>query len=576
MKTRTSEQGVLGRWPKPVKRRDRKGAIVVLTAFLLIFIMSLLAFSIDIGYIQNANVELDRAVDAGALAGAGVLVQGEDLAIDAAREFATLNTVAGRPLSLSELSVEVGAWNRETRSFSPSSTLPYAIHLRAARDDVRPMFFGRVLGRDSFSVAAEAVAVYQPRDIVLVLDYSGSMNDDSEFRSIETLGRESIENNLRLIHNQLGAPGYGSLEFAPQWMTVTGHAPDNASQPQITVEYRYETVVVKSTKPFDRVRVYRNATSYQNFAGVGSWNAAEGVYEQTLTYNGSAQVTKVEVRSGYNDLPETSANLYTELFLFDTAARMRAHARASFGLDGVTYPYPGGSWNDYIDYCRSGTYNTQAGYRYKFGLMNLVNYWLERQPSYAAVPDLWKTSEQPITAVKNSVSVFISFLQEMDSDDQLALAVYNSPQATALVERQLGLDLDEVETISRHRQAGHYHNTTNIGAGLREAWMELNANARPGAFKMIVLMTDGIANTPSSDPIGYVMEQVAECQARGYPVVTVSLGAGADTDLMDQVAELTGGTHFNVPGGQTVAEYEEDLKEAFRKIARKRPLQLVQ
>ncbi len=89
-------------------------------------------------------------------------------------------------------------------------------------------------------------------------------------------------------------------------------------------------------------------------------------------------------------------------------------------------------------------------------------------------------------------------------------------------------------------------------------------------------MTDGIANRPSSDPIGYVMEQVKRCQDSDYPVVTISLGAGADTDLMQQIADQTGGFHFNVPGGQTVDEYEEDLKEAFREIADIRPLQLVQ
>jgi hypothetical protein len=45
---------------------------------------------------------------------------------------------------------------------------------------------------------------------------------------------------------------------------------------------------------------------------------------------------------------------------------------------------------------------------------------------------------------------------------------------------------------------------------------------------------------------------------------------------MQQVADMTGGIHFNIPGGQSVAEYEAALKDTFRKIAEKRPLQLVQ
>jgi hypothetical protein len=42
------------------------------------------------------------------------------------------------------------------------------------------------------------------------------------------------------------------------------------------------------------------------------------------------------------------------------------------------------------------------------------------------------------------------------------------------------------------------------------------------------------------------------------------------------VADITGGRHFNIPGGQTATEYEEDLQEVFGQIARTRPLKLVQ
>jgi uncharacterized protein YegL len=555
-------------------KRRRRGVIIVLTALLLIGMMAILAFSIDIGYMQNARVEMDRAVDAGALAGAGMLVEGDAEAANEARIFAQQNPVAGRPLENNELQIQVGAWDRDSRTFTPSTTLPYAISVRAERPNVRPMFFGRVLGRDSFSVASEAVAVYQPRDIVLVLDYSGSMNDDSEFRNIGSIGQDEVEANLLQIYQELGAPTFGTLPFAPEWLTVTGNAPQNSSQPQIQVEYRFHTVRVTSTKPFSRVRVYRGS-SFQNYFGQGTLDASSGLYEQVLTFNGSSQITRVDVRSGFNDLPHTSSNQYNETILFDTASRIRAHARASFGLDGVSYPYPQGSWNDFIDYCRSSSSNRDAGYYYQFGLLNLVNYWLERQPAAHQTPDLWKTSEQPITAVKNAVSVFIAFMQEKETDDRVALSVYNSPSGDALLERQLAQDFDQLESISRHRQAGHYDPFTNIGAGLREAWMELDQNARAGAFKMIVLMTDGIANRPSSDPVGYVLEQVAECQNRKYPVITISLGANADTALMQQVADMTGGIHFNVPGGQTVAQYEAALKDTFRKIAEKRPLQLV-
>jgi Mg-chelatase subunit ChlD len=95
---------------------------------------------------------------------------------------------------------------------------------------------------------------------------------------------------------------------------------------------------------------------------------------------------------------------------------------------------------------------------------------------------------------------------------------------------------------------------------------------------MIVLMTDGIANRPTNTTTAraYVISEAQECASRKIPIATISMGAGADVELMQQVADITGGRHFNIPGGQTATEYEEDLQEVFGQIARTRPLKLVQ
>jgi hypothetical protein len=71
------------------------------------------------------------------------------------------------------------------------------------------------------------------------------------------------------------------------------------------------------------------------------------------------------------------------------------------------------------------------------------------------------------------------------------------------------------------------------------------------------------------------LTEAQRCADDGYPIITVSLGSGADTDLMEQIATITGGVHFNVPGGQSVEQYEEDLKDVFREVAADRPLKLV-
>ena len=44
---------------------------------------------------------------------------------------------------------------------------------------------------------------------------------------------------------------------------------------------------------------------------------------------------------------------------------------------------------------------------------------------------------------------------------------------------------------------------------------------------------------------------------------------------MQQVADITNGMHFNIPGGGSVASYEADLNDTFKEIAAYRPLRLV-
>lgn len=72
-----------------------------------------------------------------------------------------------------------------------------------------------------------------------------------------------------------------------------------------------------------------------------------------------------------------------------------------------------------------------------------------------------------------------------------------------------------------------------------------------------------------------VINEANRCKAARIKVVTISLGTGADRTPMQQVADITGGVHFNIPGGQTATDYERDLNDVFQKIAWIRPLKLV-
>ena len=58
-------------------------------------------------------------------------------------------------------------------------------------------------------------------------------------------------------------------------------------------------------------------------------------------------------------------------------------------------------------------------------------------------------------------------------------------------------------------------------------------------------------------------------------MVTISMGAGADVPLMQQVADITGGALQRSGRSDRSLQYEADLREVFEKIASGRAMQLV-
>ncbi len=566
--------------PKQNRNRppSRRGTIIVLAAILMIMMMGMLAFTLDLGYMYTMESQLQRSVDSAALAGAGALVDGEDEASGLVVEYLVRNPVGNGPAIAgngSDLSqavtlfmqdhdedyeVKLGHWDSDTKTFNESDELPSTISVSMAYKD-NPLFFARFLGHDKFTISASSVAMYQPRDIMVVLDFSGSMNDDTEFSSIPILGRDVVEANLAECWADLGSPTYGNMTLDPQYITVNG-----TESPQVSIEYRYTGVQVTAAQNMSKIWVkYSNNSTQYYYPNSKS---------KTINAPSGKWVKEVKVWAG--------SNSGGEWFDFDSNVIDNVCKKA-LGLDNLAYPYNSGSWGDYVNWCQSSSSqnDNQGGYRWKFGYKSLMVYWLEKKAANYQTADLWKVSAQPVTALKDATDAFMSFIQEVDTDDRVGLAIYNASNGEGYLESGLSQDFANISNIVQHRQAGHYHSYTNIGGGLHSARQELEANGRTGAFKMVVLMTDGNANWVDGEydqngAVDYVLEEANLCADKRYPILTVSLGAGADTDLMQQIANTTDkGRHFNIPGGQTGDEYYEDLVEVFREIAKDRPLKLV-
>jgi hypothetical protein len=200
------------------------------------------------------------------------------------------------------------------------------------------------------------------------------------------------------------------------------------------------------------------------------------------------------------------------------------------------------------------------------------------QPSASDTADLWKTSEQPVTCLKDGVDLFIQHLIDLPSEDQVGLAIYTHPNADgAILEHGLIRDYTQIKNTTRQRQAGHYVGGTNISAGMAIARRELQYNARARAHKLMLVMTDGQANAPGSlsQARQAVIDEANAANTAGIKIVAVSVGLDADTALLDEIAAIGKGEHFNVPGGQSIAQVQAQLLEVFRRVATSRPLKLI-
>jgi Flp pilus assembly protein TadG len=182
----------------------RPGTILPLTVLSLIVMCGFVALSVDLGLIAAAKTQCQNAADASAMAGARSLdgtpsqnigsLGSPNTAIDNLVKVATVNKVVAQTLSASNVSYQLGSWHydRPNQQFTVvlGTPLPgdnYNLAQVTVNYPVSTYFapaFALLPGNSSFnssiSVTATATAAHRPRDISIILDYSGSMNNESD------------------------------------------------------------------------------------------------------------------------------------------------------------------------------------------------------------------------------------------------------------------------------------------------------------------------------------------------------------------------------------------------------------
>jgi hypothetical protein len=210
---------------KPLQNARRRAAVLPMVTICLIALVGCMALAVDIGLIADARAELQDHVDAAVLAATrdldGVSVNNnKTVAEDTAKAIVASNQMFGKTLSSAMVagggnvkSLDIGVYRYNdtvgVKKFEPKYEAPlagenYSLCKMELQMD-QPLFFARIFGMTKQTLVTQAIAVHRPRDISIVLDFSGSMVFASR-------------NSLRMNNNYDNTPN-----FSPP-------APDRVSQ----------------------------------------------------------------------------------------------------------------------------------------------------------------------------------------------------------------------------------------------------------------------------------------------------------------------------------------------------------
>jgi hypothetical protein len=166
------------------RRQPRSGNVLVLAALMMVLMFGMLAFAVDLGYINVIRTQLQKSADAAAMAATWDLIEKDPwkvksdplasalerarFAEDKAREYARRNPVAGLEPALAAQDIQVGYLANPS---DPSAQMTYTdptrfnavrvlIRRTSDQNGLVPLFFGRVIGTNSASSQAEATAAF--------------------------------------------------------------------------------------------------------------------------------------------------------------------------------------------------------------------------------------------------------------------------------------------------------------------------------------------------------------------------------------------------------------------------------
>lgn len=584
------------------------------------------ALAVDTGLMYASKSELQSAADSAALAAASQLGSTENAtaqAVSQAATFAGLNKVAGDEAALVDTDVVLGhaVLNGTQYDFQPNQQPYDAVQVRLRRDQTVAdgpvsLVFGHAIGMDGARISATATAMLVPRDISVVIDLSGSMNDDSELRHSQQFPSEisgdpdkpGVQVNLRDIWCALNGPA-PSRPYAPGLPTETQYAGDTGPTWGQMTNWGSQIILGSYNATTDSGLLYLkksvNCTDSATQTQLVTRNYKTAASASPSTMNEVDCLMKGTKDSSYSNNFRNRAKVILGLAEWRSG---KSNSKYGSGVGGdaddkvedseltaaLSYPsgMSGGSWDDWVNnYVPASTEmsQTDSNLRYRYGLKTFVNYLLEKRASNSQTPILASAPELPMTSVKDAVQTLIDTIVELETQDHCSLEIFATSGrhevdlTTPTGSESLSDLLQEIPDTLYQRQAGHYDSTTCIGCGLDKGYLELTSvRARTAAAKVIILLTDGKPNVGGGgdSPEDYAVDRAEVAADAGMTIYTIGVGGDANDGFLEDIATIGHGEYFfadNAPDPDTgQPQYVEKLQEIFESLGGKRPVRLIQ
>src|SRR5437867_1131188 len=175
------------------KCTSRRGAILVLVVVSVVALIACAALAIDLGLIMAARTQCVAAADAAAMAGTRALNSSRTSVnnnyagvLPAAQLAATQNKILGTAIINSQVSVNIGryVYNTSTDRFEgqfpgPSTENWSLVQATVNVPITNSLAFSKALNFMPGNIQATATSAHRPRDVAIILDFSGSMQFQS-------------------------------------------------------------------------------------------------------------------------------------------------------------------------------------------------------------------------------------------------------------------------------------------------------------------------------------------------------------------------------------------------------------